>query len=72
MTGTGSLMTNPQRYCGDNAPNFKIGDQLTSSSFPGFIYTVTQVTPDGTPMAGTWTQPRGGPGTILHARLGWR
>lgn len=69
MTGGGALAAQPFKYCGYNAPGFQVGDQLSYPRFPGFNYTIRQVTPDGTPIAGTWTQPHGGPGTQIGAAL---
>ena len=69
LTGNGPLATEPYKYCGYNAPGYQVGDQLTYGRFPGFTYTITQVAPDGTPIAGTWTQPSSGPGTQIGAQL---
>jgi hypothetical protein len=69
MTGGGALSMQPYKYCGYNAPGFQVGDQLVDRNFPGFTYTITQVAPEGTPIAGTWTQPRSGPGTVIGAIL---
>jgi hypothetical protein len=69
MTGGGALAIQPFKYCGYNAPGFQLGEQLTDPRFPGFTYTISQVAPDGTPVAGTWTQPRSGPGSQTGALL---
>jgi hypothetical protein len=69
MTGGGALATQPFKYCGYNAPGYQVGDQLTDPHFPGFTYSITQVAPDGTPIAGTWTQPSSGQGTQVGTIL---
>lgn len=69
MAGPGPIADQPYRYCGVNAPGFRAGDELTNATFPGLSYTITRVAPDGTPVAGTWSQPSRGPGSQIGAVL---